>query len=97
MTKIDPKYRYYAKKSHLAHLIVQSNHKNTFRPEQDGIYSKLIVKQWGVTLYMDTRGGGQIPKLCPKITPDIDINANNHLIMQSDHNKSSRTKPNGIS
>ena len=61
------------KKSHLAHLIVQSNHKNTFRPKQDGIYSKLIVKQWGVTLYMDTRGGGAIPKLWPKITPDIDI------------------------
>jgi hypothetical protein len=35
---------------------MQSNHTNTFRTKHDGISSKLIAKQWGVTLYMDTPG-----------------------------------------
>ena len=48
------------------------NTKITFRTEHDGICSKLIAKQLGVTLYMVTPGG-QIPKFWPKMTPNIGI------------------------
>ncbi len=51
---------------------MQSNHKNTFRTKDGGISSKLIAKQWGVSLYMVTPGG-QIPKFGPKMTPNIGI------------------------
>jgi hypothetical protein len=51
---------------------MQSNHKKTIRTKHDGISSKLIAKQWGVTLYMVTPGG-QIPKFWPKMTPNIGI------------------------
>ncbi len=51
---------------------MQSNHKNTFRTTHDGIASKLIAKQWKVTLYMVTPGG-QIPNFVPKMTPSIGI------------------------
>jgi len=51
-------------------LIVQSNHKNTFRTNHDSISSKSRVKQWGVTLYMGIPGG-QINKIWPKMSPNI--------------------------
>ena len=47
---------------------MQGNHKNTFRTKYDSISLKLIAKQWRVILYMGTPGG-QIPKVCPKMTP----------------------------
>ena len=42
---------------YLDHLIMQSNHKYTFRTTHDGISSKLIAKQCGVIRYMDILGG----------------------------------------
>ncbi len=45
---------------------------NTFRAKHDGISSKLITKEWGVTLYMITPRG-QIAKFGQKITPNIGI------------------------
>jgi hypothetical protein len=35
---------------------MQSNHKYTFRTKHDGHSSKLIAKQWGITLYVETPG-----------------------------------------
>ncbi len=52
--------------------IMQSNHKNTFKTKHDVISSKLIAKQWGITLYMVTPGG-QIPKFWQNSTPNIGI------------------------
>ncbi len=54
------------------HFIIQSNHENTFTTKHDGISSKLIAKQWGLTLYMVTPGG-QIPNFWPKMDPNIGI------------------------
>ena len=51
---------------------MQSYHKNTFMAKEDGISSKIIARELGVTLYMVTPGG-QIPKFWPKITPNIGI------------------------
>jgi hypothetical protein len=51
---------------------MESNHKNTFRTMEDGISSKIIARELGVTLYMVTPGG-QIPDFLPKNTPNIGI------------------------
>jgi hypothetical protein len=51
---------------------MQSNHKNTFRTKEDVISSKIIAKQWGVTLYM-VSPGGQISKFLQKMPPNIGI------------------------
>jgi hypothetical protein len=40
---------------------MQSNYRYNFRTKHDGISSKLIEKQWEVTLYMETPWGDQIP------------------------------------
>jgi hypothetical protein len=64
----------------LVHLLIQSNHKNTFRTMLDGISSKIIAKQSGVPYYWHHWGvkyqnfdkknwGGNLPKM----TPNIDI------------------------
>jgi len=56
----------------LAHLIIESNHKNTFRTTHEGIYSKLIGKQWGVAIYLGTPKV-KYPNFDPKMTPNIEI------------------------
>jgi hypothetical protein len=63
---------------------MQSHHKNTFRTKHDGISSKLIAKQLGLSLYMVTPGG-QIPKCWPKMIPNIGImqmQSNNQTYIQ---------------
>jgi hypothetical protein len=49
-----PKYPYYAI---LDLPKIPNIHKNTFKTKCETISSKLIAKQWAVTLYMVTPGG----------------------------------------
>jgi hypothetical protein len=69
---------------------MQSNHKSIFRTKHDGVSSKLIAKQLGVTLYMVTPGG-QIPKFWQKMTPNIGIMQITAQFGPSDNAKYPRT------
>jgi hypothetical protein len=51
---------------------MQSNHNNTRRTKHDSISSKLIAKQYGVTLYKVTPGGGDT-QISTKNDPNIGI------------------------
>ncbi len=67
--KKKPKYPYYA---FFGLSKIPNIHKNTFKMKCVSIYSKLITKQWGVTIYRVTPGG-QIHKFWPKMTANIGI------------------------
>jgi hypothetical protein len=79
----------------LDHLMMQSSHKYIFTTKHDGISSKLIAKQWGVTLYIETPGvkyphfDQEWPEILvlTKELPYLD-----HMIMQSNHKCTSRKK-----
>ncbi len=52
---------------------MQSNHKNTFRTKRDGIYSRLMAKQWGGGNPIYGHLGRSNTHFLPKMNPNIGL------------------------